>query len=351
MKQCIVHLIHSGGFYGAERMLLDHCLSFPGEHRVIFLDAPSELLARFTESGVACHNCVGWRELGRELRRQSGLLNAHNFRAQLAAWLAARWLGLPLVFTQHGFTPRTPKQRLYTWISLRLCRSAVVSRVVCVAQSIARLHEHAGVRCAKVVVIPNGLPAGTVEPRHVTGSLVGFVGRLSQEKGPDLFLDALLPLCQQRPDLQLVLLGDGPERASLQSRIDTAGLADQISLPGYQRDMAGWLSRLSMLVMSSRTEGTPMILLEAMQAATPVVAFAVGGIPDMLQNQHTALLVAVEDTQTLQDSVRRLLDEPQLATQLASRAQQQQRELYHLPVLAERWRSLYADVMSAGVAS
>lgn len=354
--QPIVHLIHSGGFYGAERMLLDHCLVTPGQHRVVFLDAPPALLQRFTEAGVTCHNCRDLKALLVHLRQQPGLLNAHNFKAQVFAWICARRLRLPLVLTQHGFTPRSLKQKLYTWTSLRLCRSRQVRRVACVAQSIARLHLAAGVAPDKLQVIANGLPQPlpprttnyegppSGEPqvrRDEMEPLVGFVGRLSEEKGPDLFLDALVALCRQRPQLKAVLLGDGEQNQALRQRIDAEGLSLRILLPGYQQDMQPWLRRLNVLVISSRTEGTPMILLEAMQAGTPVAAFAVGGIPDVLQHRHNGLLAPPLDSAELARCIGELLDDPALAQTLAEAARATQREHYHLPTLARSWDELY----------
>src|SRR5690606_41485271 len=94
--------IRGGGFYAAARMLLAHCLQVPGRHRVIFLDGPGEMRRRFSEAGVTAVPCAGLKSLYTELRRHPGLLNAHNFRAQLFSWLCARRLAMPLVWTQHG---------------------------------------------------------------------------------------------------------------------------------------------------------------------------------------------------------------------------------------------------------
>ena len=191
----IAHIIHSGGFYGAERMLLDHCRHVPGRHRVIFLDTPDALLQRFLAAGVACVNLRGLRALMAELQGYPGIINAHNFRAQMFAWICARRLCLPLALTQHGFTPRSAKQRLYAWLALRLGRSRRVRRIACVSQRIAGLHARVGVPPGKLDVIPNGLPRYAPLPRQTGAPLIGFVGRLSAEKGPDRFLDAVLPLC------------------------------------------------------------------------------------------------------------------------------------------------------------
>jgi len=247
------------------------------------------------------------------------------------------------VITQHGFTPRSRKQKFYTWLSLQLCRTASVDRVVCVAESIAVLHRQASVRAEKLQVIPNGLPAAAALPCDATGPrwLAGYVGRLSSEKGPDLFLDALIPLCHQHPQLDAVMLGDGPEHEELQSRIDAAGLQQRIRLPGYQTDMRPWWQQLDALVISSRTEGTPMILLEAMQAGVPVVAFSVGGIPDALEHRHNGLLAAPTDSAALARQLDTLLSEPGLARQLRDNAKRTQQDRYDLKALAERWSQLY----------
>lgn len=343
----IVHVIHSGAFYGAERMLLDHCLATPGRHLVVFIDAPQVLLNRFTEAGIDCACIHAPAEL-RVLLRPGQIINAHNFRAQIFAWLCARRLGLPLIMTQHGFTPRSLKQKAYTWLSLRMARSTAVRQVVCVSEALGRSHRDAGVPAARISVIPNGLPNSPVAQhpeceaaQEAAPPLVGFVGRLSAEKGPDLFLDALIPLCWSHHDVQAVLLGEGPELGTLRARAEAAGLEDRIRFLGYQTAIHEWLQRLTMLVVSSRTEGTPMILLEAMQAGVPVVAFKVGGIPDMLVDGEDGLLVEPEDLAGLRERMESLIRQPQRAQELGARAQRTQRQRFHLPILAERWAEVY----------
>jgi glycosyltransferase involved in cell wall biosynthesis len=338
----IIHLIHSGGFYGAERMLLDHCRYVPGRHRVIFLDSPDALSQRFRAAGVYCINARGLKALMAELQSAPGLINAHNFRAQMFAWWCAHRLDLPLTLTQHGFTPRSAKQRLYAWIALRLARSRRVRRVACVAKSIVDLHLRAGAPREKLDCIANGLPSCTTPPRRVETPIVGFVGRLSAEKGPDLFLDALIPLCAKYPQLQAVMLGDGPLSASLLARIEAADLSERIRLPGYQRDMDAWLARLAVLALSSRTEGTPMVLLEAMRAGTPIAAFAVGGVPDMLEDGVDGLLAPPGDANALAACIERLLVDAELANRLGVAAQARQQRDYDLTRQGERWQHFYA---------
>lgn len=343
----ILHLLSSGGFYGAERMLLDHCQATPGQHQVLFLGAPDDLVARFRAAGVACRTCTGLGEclaLLREQRKAGALINSHNFKGLVFGWLGATLWHLPMVATQHGFTPSSRKQRFYTWVSLQLCRTRTVAKVICVAESIKAIHLKAGVAEAKLQVIPNGLPDAPALPdRHPADGrwLAGYVGRLSSEKGPDLFLDSLIPLCQRHAQLDAVMLGDGPQRDALQARIDAAGLSTRIRLAGFQRDMRPWMARLDALVISSRTEGTPMILLEAMQDGVPVVAFSVGGIPDVIEHGRSGLLAQPLAVQELASQLEALMLDPAQAGELIAQARRTQRERYHLPTLAQRWAKVY----------
>lgn len=349
----IAHLLSSGGFYGLERMLLEHCQYAPGQHRVLLLDGPEPLAQRFREAGVELSRCTGLGSLLRQLGQPDArptLLNGHGFKGLVYGWLSALCLGLPLIVTQHGFTPRSRKQRFYAWLSLRLCRTAQVRAVVCVADSIARLHRQAGVRAGKLHVLPNGLPPAPAvtylrPPAAPPAPLIGFVGRLSAEKGPDLFVELAIALCRRNPRLHAVLLGEGPQQEALQQSVDDADLHGRILLPGYRKDLPAWLRALDVLVISSRSEGTPMVLLEAMQAGVPVAAFAVGGIPDVLDHEASGLLVAPGEVDELARQVARLLLDKALCRALTEQARLAQLRHYHLPAQTERWRQLYRNAV------
>src|SRR5690606_33999878 len=323
----ILHLLSSGGFYGLERMLLDHCQHTPGHHQVLLLDGPQSLADRFLDAGVQLHRSPDRRSLWRLLQSAEGplLINGHGFKGLVLGWLAALRFGVPMITTQHGFTPSNRKQRLYTWLSLQLCRTPQVRAVACVADSIARLHQRAGVARHKLHVLPNGLPPAQEHTPERPASapaapLIGFVGRLSQEKGPDLFVELAIQLCRRHPQLSAVMLGEGPMRTELTARIEACDLQKRIQLAGYQTDMEGWLRSLDVLVLSSRTEGTPMVLLEAMQLGTPIAAFAVGGIPDVLSHEYSALLSPAENLSCLSQQVERLVLDPTLRDRLTAQA-------------------------------
>ena len=352
MKQAtttITHVIHSGGFYGAERMLVDHCLATEPyiDSSVVLLSPPAALLKRFTDYGIDCVGCDSLNAFVAYTKNRSTIINAHNFKAQIYAWIAARKNRLPLIFTQHGFTPRSVKQHLYMWASLLLCKTSTVKNVVCVAKSIALLHKKFRVADRKIHVIANGLANKPAVTRQETQSSIGFIGRLSMEKGPDLFLQAVIPLLRKNQYAQALFLGDGPLLGVLEDQVTSQDLTEQVQFLGYQDNINSWLSKLSVLVISSRTEGTPMVLLEAMQARLPVVAFNVGGIPDVIRHNKEGLLAPALDTKTLQAQIEKVLTAPAYASELAEHAQQRQMQHYSLEHNAQQWLKVYTNTQES----
>lgn len=345
----VTHVIHSGGFYGAERMLVDHCLATQQyvKNTVVLITPPEDLLKRFSGYGVDCVSCDSLSHFIRMTKNTSAIVNAHNFKAQIYAWIAAKRNKLPLIFTQHGFTPRSIKQYIYMWSSILLCKTPTVRNVVCVANSIAGLHRKFYIAEKKIHVIANGLPDKTWLAREHTSTKIGFIGRLSEEKGPDLFLQTVIPVLKKKQNVQAVLLGDGPQYSVLEAEIERHGLSAQIHLLGYQENVNRWLAELSVLVISSRTEGTPMVLLEAMQAGVPVVAFSVGGIPDVIEHAKEGLLAQALNTQELSICVEKILENSELAKELSDNAKKRQAIHYDLANNAKHWFAVYTSTQGS----
>lgn len=361
----VLHLISTGGFYGAERMLWEHVRNAPdsSRHRVLFIDAPDSVVRKFEDAGIDCVRATGMRTLARLLRSASGatILNCHGYKALAHAVACAPIRRCALVATLHGFIAVSRKHRFYGWLYLLLCRLSLVKRVACVSVSIADIARAAGVPGDKIAVLPNAIAAAAtafgvaaevnmspdagVEP-DVSGPLVGFVGRLRSEKGPDLFLECFEHVRREVPQARAVLLGDGPERAWIEARIRDLGLDDVVQMAGYVDDVGPWLHRMDILVLSSRTEGTPMILLEAMHAGTPIVAFSVGGVPEVLGEGTCGLLAAPGNALELAGQALRLLRDPGLRSRLSNEAKARSADRYGIDRSASDWNSLYRVVVS-----
>ena len=169
--------------------------------------------------------------------------------------------------------------------------------------------------------------------------VVGWIGRMSHEKGPDVFAEALAYI----PSAAAVaILGDGPMRHDVTARLAHLGM--RTVAPGLVPDAARLLPAFDVLVVSSRTEGTPMVLLEAMAARTPIVSTAVGGIPDVL-TPDMALLVPPDQPLALAEAISTALNDPTAAAARAGEAHRQWSERYAVAAWLSAHDVAYHDAM------
>ena len=237
------------------------------------------------------------------------VVHTHGFRSDVVDGGIARRLGIATVSTVHGFTRNTFRDKLYEWVQRRALRR--FDAVVAVSQPQVGELVRAGVSPKRVHLLRNAwrdtlqmLPALTA--REYLGVSpdafhVGWVGRLSKEKGADVLVDAVAQLA----DLPIVvsMMGDGRESAPLQAQARARGCADRFRWHGLVPSATQLFSSFDLLVLSSRTEGTPIVLLEAMAAQVPIVATAVGGVPDVLSSSE-AVLVPADNPTALAAAIR-----------------------------------------------
>ncbi len=223
------------------------------------------------------------------------VVQTHSYKATAVAYalrtLRAPW---PWIGFFHGVTHEDLKARFYHWVDRRLLNAA--DRVVVMSRSQIQLFPLSG---SRVQVIDNAVlqpAAGTGEsPAPVASELgrplIGVVGRLSPEKGVDVFLDACAILVHRGIPFAGVIAGDGPERARLEVRSRCLALESHVQFVGHVENVQALYRSLDLLVLPSRSEGLPNTLLEALQADVPVVAAAVGGVPDLVGGSQAATLV------------------------------------------------------------
>jgi glycosyltransferase involved in cell wall biosynthesis len=231
------------------------------------------------------------------------LLESHSFKAHLLASRLAARLHEPWLAFAHGWTAETRRVRLYNALERRLLRRP--DRVIAVARPIADRLRAAG-RRGPVDVLPNGLEPSPAPPSPeerararatlglAPGERVGIViGRLSREKGVDVLLAALAR--RGGPALTILVAGDGPARAGLEAAIARDGLGRTVRLLGQVADVRPLYAAADLLVLPSRSEGLPNVVLEALDAALPVVATRVGALPELVDDGRTGRLVAADD--------------------------------------------------------
>ena len=201
-------------------------------------------------------------------------------------------------------------------------------------------------------MIPNGIDTTSFTPRPDSRRdsrrelglpedawVVGTVGRLAPEKDQALLVKAMAPLLGERR--RLVIVGEGPERDALSAVIQEAHAESYVRLTGARSDVARLLSAFDAFALPSRTEGLPLVLLEAMASELPVVATSVGGIPDLVVPGVTGLLVPPSDVAAMRAALLSLAESPALAHKLGGAARQRVLALHSVDVMANAYGQLY----------
>jgi glycosyltransferase involved in cell wall biosynthesis len=284
-------------------------------------------------------------------RLQPDVVHTHGYRSDVLGWLGARGRPIALTSTAHGFTGGGGlKGRVYEWIQLSAWRAH--QAVIAVSRPLVLKLTAAGIQADRVHLLPNGWGRGAEllsrqEARQALGlpveaTLVAWVGRLSREKGADVMIDAVpfLPA-----GVTLVMVGDGPERALLEPRTAQPGMAGRVIWQGMVPGSARYLAAFDAFALSSRTEGTPIALFEAMAARLPIVATAVGGVPDVVTARE-AVLVPSEDPAALGAAITRIFEESATATRVDAAAARLEEE-YGVEQWVRRHDEIYRTAIAA----
>lgn len=265
----------------------------------------------------------GLAELRRELARFGpDLITLHSSKAGVLGRLAAVGLGAPVVYTAHGwpFVEGVPRRSaaLYRWVERGL--APLATRIIAVSEHDRRLAARARVGAPdQVVRVHNGVrdvgEGARAQPEQGPARLV-VVARLDVPKDPFTLLRALDGLRDREWTLEWV--GDGPRRAPAEQLARSLRLHDRCRFVGARDDVAERLARSSVLVLPTDREGLPLCILEAMRAGLPVVASAVGGIPEAVVDGRTGALVPPGDPAALSRRLAPLLDDPELRRRLGT---------------------------------
>jgi glycosyltransferase involved in cell wall biosynthesis len=314
-------------------------------------------LETLASGGVACHPIALGRAYGRERaairdiarRLRPAVLHTHGGRPDVVDAGVVRRLGIPTVTTVHGFTGGGWKNRFYEWLQRRAYRR--FDAVVAVSRRLQEDLIRSGVPADRLHVVQNAWettapPLDRLAARRALGIRddgfrVGWVGRLSAEKGPDVMLDALRYL-NDLP-ISVSLVGNGREDRALAARARRLGVERQVSWHGMVPEAGRCFAAFDLLALTSRTEGTPMVLFEAMAADVPIVATRVGGIPDVLSPDEAAL-VAPEDPRALALEIRAVYRDAVAAQARARRARARLLSDFTVAPWLERYDAIYRKV-------
>ena len=265
-------------------------------------------------------------------RRAPAVIQTHMIKSHFLVKLSGLGKQYPWIAYHHGYTSTDLKMQFYNQLNRWSLPSA--DRVITVCDAFAKQLAGAGVRRDRIRVRHNSVKAPRIvssdeklslrERFGIAGEekVLLAVGRLSREKGHADLIESIALLLKARPDLKfkLLIVGEGPEQANLARAVTEQNLGSHVVFVGHVSDVAPFYALADVLALSSHSEGSPNVLLEAMAAGVPVVANSVGGVPEIATSEVNALLVPSRDPSAFTEALRRMLTEVELAPTLQNNA-------------------------------
>ena len=330
----VVHLIYRFDFGGLETLVAECINRMPAQqyrHAVVCLTGYTEFSRKISRPdveiialdkppglGLATHFKL-WKLLR---RLKPAVLHSYNLAAVEYACTAAL-AGVPVrVHAEHGRDASDPHGLNRKHNLLRRGVTPFIDRYVPVSDDLQRwLRQVVGVPDAKTLMIANGVDTERFRPSQRASQrdefVIGTVGRIQDVKNQSGLIDAFILLRAMLPGhrdrLRLSIVGDGPLLGMITEKVRAAGLQDVVRLPGSRTDIAELLSGFDVFALPSIAEGTPVTILEAMACGLPVVASRVGGIPEVVEQHATGLLVPPSDASSLAEALAVYVQDPQLA--------------------------------------
>jgi glycosyltransferase involved in cell wall biosynthesis len=257
------------------------------------------------------------------------LWHGHDYKSNLFGLWLRRFVPMRLVTTAHGWVKHTARTRIYYAVD-RLCLPRY-DHVIAVSPDLYERVRGLGIPRERCSLLNNAVDADTFRRRSDASeatlrrrfavprgrSVVGAAGRLGTEKGFDVLIRAVHALAARGFDFELWIAGTGEEEDRLRALCGDLGIADRVRFLGFVADMVELFEALDVFVLSSRREGLPNVLLEAMAMGVPVVATGIAGAPEAVRDGENGLLSAPDDVPGLADRVARLLADPDLRSVLA----------------------------------
>ena len=366
----VLHIISSGGMYGAEAVILNMSRALnEGTHQSMLgvfsntLNPNHQLYERAIKDGIESHliPCNGQidRTAMMRIRQLAALtcadvVHAHGYKADIYVYFALRQSGIPFIATCHTWYDNDLPAFVYGVADRLVLRK--YARVVAVSHEVQQRLLKAGTRQCDIHLVRNGIDlrpfvsaVRSIQNDSTSGRThrVGLVGRLAIEKGIDIFLRAAALVLVHFPESKFVVVGEGPDNDKLEALIDELKIRQSVSMLGRRDDMPAIYASLDVMVSSSRQEGLPMAILEGMASGLPLVATAVGEVSSVVIDDRTGVLVPAEDPDRLAAGILDLLRDAAKRTRFGIAAKQLIQKEYSAERMATDYLRVYAEAIAA----
>jgi glycosyltransferase involved in cell wall biosynthesis len=362
----VLQLTSSLGFYGAEQVIMTLITALDRESFDVSLAtlekkrvSSTAIVSAAKTAGIdavalPCRGWLDWNAIQglKSLVEEENIeiLHCHEPKSRLYGAIVSRMTGIPMVATHHLWTGQNLRTRLVESIDAAVLHGC--DKVIAVSSSVAESMRRVLVSSRQIEVILNGIDLSSFQDELPTDELraslgipsglpvIGAVGRLDIQKGHERLIEAARKITDAGQDAFYIIAGEGVERPRLEALVRDLGLSDRVLLPGYQSDIRPYLAMMDVFVLPSRREGTPMALLEAMAMRKPVVATAVGGVPDVLTDGVDGIMLP-ENGAGLGDALLRLLRDPAFARQMARAGRRRVETEFSSSRMAGRYEDVY----------
>ncbi len=298
-----------------------------------------------------------WQLIGIIIKHKVQIVHTHGARAGILGRIAALLTKTPVsLCTVHNFVADSNvsgwKKRVYHY-GQRLLQSSTTCYITVSHALAGEIASKEGISPNKIEVVYNGIDLDDfnvildctekksqlgLSPNSVT---IGTAGRLIASKGVSYFIRAASLVWERFPLTQFIIVGDGPEKPALKRLSRQIGMEDQIKFLGYRRDLLSILPLINIFVVPSLSEGQSIITLEAMAARRPIVAFASGGIPELLQHRSSGLLVPHKGSEPLAQGIMEILQNPRLGEKLGNKARITVEQKFRQETMIEKTEAIY----------
>jgi len=369
----IAFLITDCDFGGAEQILFELCrgLKDKFEIRVLVLKRKGHFAKLIEELGIPVKSyglgteinlgyMLGLFRVFFRLRSDLGemkpdLIQGILFQANQMSKLAGRLAGIKLrLCAIHTFDESASKavlEKLTSRFATRYVVAPEALKKFCV--------DRYSIPPDKILVIWNGIRFEKTQTDRkpmldklglAPGlKIIGAIGRLHREKGQDILLRSFSRLTGEFPELRLVIVSDGPERQNLEALAKSLGVGERVIFTGFVPEPEKYFSVFDLFVLPSRIEAMPMILMQAMAHAKPIVATNVGGVSELIDDNKTGILTPAEDESSMSRSIARILSDPELSKQLGAGAKMKAQKEFSLDKMIEAYRKLYVDLLEGKI--
>jgi len=370
----ILHIIDSAGLYGAEIMLL----TLMDEQRKMNLTpvllstnefeiSKSAIEAESAKRGFQTvkiptkqgYSLTGALNIARFAHENgASLFHSHGYKINILLGSLPKFIRKkPVVTTLHGWisVKRFSRMWLYEAVdNLALHRLDAVVRVTSSRRDGEDIPSNDKIN---TYTVNNGIPELAFDSAYIKqsdsvvsdfckdGFIIGTICRLSAEKGLDYLVDAVRLLFSHKENYKAIIIGEGPQKDALQTKINRSGLADRILLTGYRNQAFRYLPLFSVFVLPSLTEGLPITVLEAMQAKVPIVATQVGGIPAVLGHGKFGSIVRPGNAAALAEAISFVLSNRIQIDAMCNDARNVALEKYSSRRMAENYLKIYETVL------